>query len=175
MSDVGKLKPGEEINVAIRQACQRSFGVLDSSFLCRSVSTLEPRPPLCVGVETSLEEVLALLKRERIGCVLITGENGKLTGIFSERDLVLKVCPELESKLPRPVREFMTADPVAEGPDASIAWALTLMSHGGFRHLPIVDGTGIPVGIISVKDVVDAIVASSIDDLLEFEGELPLP
>jgi CBS domain-containing protein len=52
----------------------------------------------------------------------------------------------------------MTADPVRERPETTIAFALTLMSNGGFRHLPIVDDEDQPIGILSVKDVVDFLV-----------------
>ena len=49
----------------------------------------------------------------------------------------------------------MTEDPESLPEDAEIAWAVNRMSLGGFRHVPLVDGNGRPVGILSVKDVVN--------------------
>ena len=52
----------------------------------------------------------------------------------------------------------MTADPETLRPEDRIAWALKLMHVGGYRHVPLTDETGRPVGVISVKDIVDFIV-----------------
>lgn len=158
-----------ELAQTIQQACMSSVGVLDSGFLCRSVSVLNSKQPLCIPVHTALEEVVALLRSNKVGCVLIVGADGKLSGIFSERDLLLKAMDNYEVKKKLDVGQFMTKDPVAERPDATIAFALNLMSSGGFRHLPLVDESNMPVGIVSVKDVVDFIVESFTSSLLNLE------
>ena len=85
-----------------------------------------------------------------IGC-LIVEQQGTLAGIFTERDVLNKISEELP--LDRPVSEFMTVSPTAIEPDDSIAYALHTMDLGGYRHLPIVDGGGKPIGIISVRDI----------------------
>ena len=72
---------------------------------------------------------------------------------------------KVESLSAAMVEDFMTKDPVRESPEASIAFALNLMSHGGFRHVPIVDQDNIPIGIISVKDVVDHIVKCMLEEI----------
>ena len=153
---------------AIQTACRASFGVLDTNFLCRSVSVLEPKAPLCVDEDSTIEAVVNLLREKKVGCVLITAKSGALKGIFSERDVVLKVTHQFERNKSRPVSEFMTKEPVTQAPDATIGFVLNLMSAGGFRHMPIVDSDGHAIGIISVKDVVDFIVKSFTDDLLAF-------
>jgi CBS domain-containing protein len=61
----------------------------------------------------------------------------------------------------------MTKDPVREQPEASLAFALSVMSHGGFRHVPIVDHEDIPIGIVSVKDVVDYFVQKMLDGIFD--------
>jgi CBS domain-containing protein len=160
----------QKINEAIRHACSRNFGVLDSAFLCQSVSVLEPGAPICVREECAVSEVLSIMRAHKKGCVLVTGAGKKLTGIFSERDVLLKIVEESNGSGARPIRELMTRDPIAQPPDITIAFALNLMSQGGFRHLPLVDGEGSPIGIISVKDVVDYIVSTLVDDLLNFEA-----
>jgi CBS domain-containing protein len=51
------------------------------------------------------------------------------------------------------VEEFMTPNPQTLTPDAKIAFAIQRMDQGGYRHLPIVDAQGTPIGVISVRDI----------------------
>lgn len=154
---------------SIQNACSTSIGVLDSGFLCRSISVLNPKNPICVAENTTVSQTVEHLRSNRVGCVLVVSPKGKLVGIFSERDLLLKVMDDYPVKAGKPITLFMTKDPVAEGPDATIAFALNLMSSGGFRHLPLVDAEGGPIGIVSVKDVVDFIVESFTASLLNLD------
>lgn len=160
------------INKALVYTDKEQFGVLDSKFLCQSISILDPAEPITVPGSSSIEAVAQHLRDNRVGCVLVVDEAGKLEGIFSERDYILKVQGVPGAKK-EPVSNFMTRNPVAEAPDIAIAYALNLMSQGGFRHLPLVDSDNMPVAVISVKDVIDYIVSSFIDDLMNFEVELP--
>jgi len=66
-----------------------------------------------------------------------------------------------------PIESVMTKDPVCERPETTVAYALNLMSHGGFRHLPIVDQDMMPIGILSVKDVVDYLVGKMMEGLVD--------
>ena len=130
--------------------------VLDDAALREPVSVLQPVSPVCAEVGTSIGEVVRRMQEFRIGCVLIVSQR-KLAGIFTERDLLLKVLGSNCDLEATPVDEFMTRAPEAIRPVDSIAFALNKMSLGGFRHVPIVDDTERPVGIISVKDIVDHI------------------
>lgn len=159
----------DSVNAAIKLVLESSTGVLDKEFLHSSVSVLEPKNPVCVREEATLAEVLQQLREGKIGCVLVVDGSGVLTGIFSERDFLLKVAKEYEHVQNQPVAKFMTPHPVTESMACTMAFALNLMSHGGFRHLPIVDGDNRPTGIVSVKDVVDYLVQSLMKDLMEFE------
>ena len=159
----------QKLGAAVKYACDRRFGSLDQGFLCQSLSVLNPHAPICVSPRDSVREVLEIFRNNRVGCVLIKDDLRKLVGIFSERDLVLKVDLAQSSNLGRAVEEFMTREPATAGFDTTIAFALNLMSHGGFRHLPIVDSEGFPVGLVSIKDVVDHLVESFLKDLLDFE------
>ena len=70
-----------------------------------------------------------------------------------------------------PVSDYMTPHPVCERPDASLAFALNLMSNGGFRHIPIVDQDNMPIGIVSIKDMVDHIVKKMLKAINEAVDE----
>lgn len=159
---------GEGFEEASILATGRTFGALDPNFLCQSLSLIGLKQPVCVNEDTSLAEVVEALQKNKIGCLLIVDKAGKLKGIFSERDCVLKVVGKIPDLSTRNISEFMTKDPVTQPPDGSVAYALNLMSQGGFRHIPIVDQDMVPIGIVSIKDIVDYLVARLTEDLLNF-------
>ncbi len=159
----------DQIGQALRYSCDRKFGVLEGNFLCQSISILNPKTPLCVSENESIEEVVKKLQEHKIGCVLVTDSKGKLIGIFSERDCLLKVLGKGIDMKTTKVSTMMTPDPISQPPDGGIGYVLNLMCQGGFRHIPIVDREYLPVGIISVKDVIDYIVKTMVEDLLNFE------
>ena len=149
---------------------QEQFGVLDNRFLAKSVGVLDPHPPILVHQETKLVEILSRLQQEKIGCVLVTDVSGKLTGIFTERDALLKVALKPLDVNITPVFRVMTHNPQTATMTTTVALALNMMSHGGYRHIPIVDDEGYPVGVISVKDIVDYVAHTVTRDLSKFGG-----
>lgn len=117
-----------------------------------SVSRLRPTPPFTVAPNEAVGVVVALMRRAHIGCVLVC-EGDRLLGLFTERDLLRRVLA-VGLPLSTPVRECMTEDPVVVRPKESIGAALRSMEQGGYRHLPVVDEAGRPVGVLSVKRIV---------------------
>ena len=81
----------------------------------------------------------------------VVSDYGNLIGIVTERDLTRAVAGRVHSSEAR-VREWMTADPLTLGPDATPADAAKIMLDNGFRHVPIVED-GRAVGIVSIRDV----------------------
>jgi CBS domain-containing protein len=128
--------------------------VLDQHVLREPVRRLDPRAPIVVAPATTVRDVIRVMREHRIGCVLVV-EGDALLGIFTERDMLLKLEAAM---LDHPVRQLMTPDPEVLSAEAPIVYALNKMSVGGFRHVPLVDGRGRPVGVVSVKDIVDYIV-----------------
>ena len=110
------------------------------------------RPVTTVSPDATIGEVLQLMADRAIGCVVVT-EDERLVGIFSERDVVLKIGTEIADLAERPVSEFMTRDPQALASNSKVAFALHRMAVGHYRHVPIVDEQQRPVAIISVRDV----------------------
>lgn len=147
----------------IHSACAVGVQLIPPTLLCDSIGSIGLKDPLVVRPEATLAECVEVLQRHKVGSLLVVDEQGKLVGIFTERDCILKVMGKVESLKDAFVRDFMTPNPVRERPEASIAFALNLMSHGGFRHVPIVDQDDVPIGIISVKDVVDHIVSRMLE------------
>jgi CBS domain-containing protein len=121
-----------------------------------SISRLNPTPPLQVKPEQTVADAVALMRKERVGCVLIC-EHGQLIGIFTERDLTRRVLAEHKS-LSVPISAVMTADPVVVQPNQAIGLAVKLMEEGGYRHLPVVDARRKALGVLSVKRIVHYLV-----------------
>ena len=159
-----------KLGKALQSFCSMDFGVVKNEFLCQPVSALGLDSPVCVHEGTSIADVMRSLQSHRTGAVLVTNETEVLTGIFTERDFVLKVYGQ-EGVDSKPVSEFMTKDPVVETPAVTLAFVLNLMSHGGFRHVPIVDEEKKPISVIGVKNVVDFIVERMTQDLLDIPLE----
>jgi CBS domain-containing protein len=125
----------------------------DGRSLHEPIQVLPFAPPLSVTRKTSVAEAIRVMQEQHVGCVLVQ-EGDRLVGIFTERDVLNKVAGSATDPRQTLVETVMTADPEALPVDASISFALNLMSEGGFRHLPLVDAAHRPVGMLSVKHVV---------------------
>lgn len=141
----------------IQSACAVGVELISPQLLCDSIATIGLREPHAVTGSTSVRTCIEMMQSKRIGSILIIDPNGKMQGIFTERDCLMKILGK-DIDLAKPVSDFMTRHPVCERPEASLAFALNLMSNGGFRHIPIIDQDNMPIGVVSVKDVVDHIV-----------------
>lgn len=117
-----------------------------------SVARLWPVAPTAVEADRPVRDAVIALREHRIGCVLVTRQ-GRLVGLFTERDLLVKV---LAAGLPLgvPLAECMTSDVVTVEPKDSVRTALARMQAGGYRHLPVVGEDGRPVGVLSAKRIV---------------------
>jgi CBS domain-containing protein len=117
-----------------------------------SVSRLHPTAPLRVAPEQTVAEAVRSMRERRVGCVLVCRED-RLLGVFTERDLMRRVLAA-DLPLSTPVADCMTPDPVVVGPKEPIGAAVRRMEEGGYRHLPVVDEVGRPLGVLSVKRIV---------------------
>ena len=88
--------------------------------------------------QTPLADALREMREHRQGCILVT-RDGKLSGIFTERDVLMKVVGTNIDLERTPIRPYMTRDPVRLPEDAIVAYALNKMCVEGFRHVPLTD------------------------------------
>jgi CBS domain-containing protein len=116
------------------------------------VARLWPAEPRAVAADRPVREAVAAMREHRVGCILVT-RAGRLVGLFTERDLLVRV---LAAGLPLavPLAECMTADPVTVEPTDPVNVALGRMQAGGYRHLPVVGPDGRPVGVLSANRLV---------------------
>ena len=104
---------------------------------------------LDVAPELPLEEAARRIDERRVGAAVVLS-GGRLAGILTERDVLRAVAAgRVEGTT---VAEWMTAHPETIEPSETTGQAAALMIHGGFRHLPVVDG-GKAVGMISIRDL----------------------
>ena len=153
---------GEGAEEAGARAPGRGTRALDQRAIWRPIRDLAPRDPVQLPPSATVREAVRVLREHGIGCVLVS-EDGRLTGILTERDLLLKLDP---TTLDVPLRGLMTPDPEVLALDDPIVYALNKMSVGGFRHVPLVDDDHRPVGIVSVKDIVQYVVDVFASDVL---------
>ena len=125
--------------------------------LKRPLSVIAPGEMVLIESPAPVLEAVQLMSDRHIGCVLVV-RDGKLKGIFTDRDVVSRVVAAGVDPAKTAVRRVMTTTPETLRPTDSIAFALNLMSLGGYRHIPLVDKSGVPVGIVSVKDIVGYLV-----------------
>ncbi len=121
-----------------------------------SVSRLHPTAVRQVTPTQTVAEAVHLMRGENVGCVLVC-EGERLVGIFTERDLMRRIVAP-GKPLTLPVAECMTRDPVVVHPKEPVGAAVRHMEEGGYRHLPVVDQLGRPVGVLSVKRIVHYLV-----------------
>jgi CBS domain-containing protein len=120
------------------------------------VSELMAHRPLVVDADATVVSAVNAMNERHTGCVLVQ-RDGKLVGIFTERDVLRKVIFR-EGHQGWKVEAVMTRKPETLRPNASVAFALNKMSVDGYRHIPIVDHDGKAVGVLSVKDIVNFVV-----------------
>jgi CBS domain-containing protein len=118
--------------------------------LGQHLDELHALPPTTLDASAYAADAIGLMHESGIDCVLVT-DGGRLVGIFTDRDAVLKVAGMRADRAA--LRDVMTRDPVVLRHDDPIAVAINKMAVGGFRHIPIVDGGGLPTGVVSAKDV----------------------
>ncbi|MGA7869734.1 MAG: CBS domain-containing protein [Candidatus Binatus sp.] len=128
--------------------------VLESALANTVLSEVVSQPALTVSASTTLADAIHLMQRERRACVLVM-ENDRLAGIFTERDVLMKVAGQPLDLARTPVSVSMTADPFTLPADANVAFALSKMVLEGFRHIPLVDDDGRPTAVVSMRNLIE--------------------
>jgi len=118
-----------------------------------------------IAAEATLADAARTLSKKRIGALVVTDEDGNISGIVSERDVVRHVGADGPSALSLRVRSAMTSHVECCAPDEDALHVLDRMTKGRFRHMPVVEG-GRMAGLLSIGDVVKARI-----DEIEAENE----
>lgn len=122
-----------------------------------------------VSPSTPILEAMQIMAEKNIGDLLVL-EEGRITGIISERDFVRKTAKAGGCDLNAPVSEMMTREVITVTPSQSIEHCMQIMTEKHIRHLPVVEGDQI-MGLISIGDVIKGIISSqefTIDQLEKY-------
>lgn len=114
--------------------------------------------------EMTVRAACRLLAEKRIGAMLIV-ESNKIVGIFTERDALNKVLATGVDPDTTTLAQVMVSNPMTIRSDKPLGFALAMMADGGFRHVPVVDDNGAPLGMVSARDALG-------QDMLELEKEM---
>ena len=137
--------------------------VFDHGLVREPLSEIPVREAIILAASSTVTEAMRAMQREHLGCVLVTDDgtrSSKLVGIFTERDVLLRIVDRGKNPATLPLSEVMTPDPDVLSVKSTVAYALNKMSVGGFRHVPVVDDEHRPACVVSVRDIVEFLVAA---------------
>jgi CBS domain-containing protein len=112
---------------------------------------LDPEPAITVPPGEPTANVVRLMRDRRHGSVLVL-DDGRIVGIFTERDIVNRVAGQRRDLDSLPISEVMTRNPKALRDDHSVAFALHRMAVGNYRHVPVLT-KGQPPRFVTVRGV----------------------
>jgi CBS domain-containing protein len=125
--------------------------------------------PATVSVLSTAQEAVQTMLERDVGAVAVIDEQGIVAGMFTERDVLAKLALSGRDPKTIPVRELMSPMVEMATEETTAAEALQVMIEQHYRHMPIVDAEGKVLGIISIRNILEA----RIDDLLEELGADP--
>ena len=108
----------------------------------------------------SLLDIAKLLAQHGVGCIVIVGDNDKIAGIMSERDLMRAIGQAGPKVLDKPVSDFMTKTVVTAREADTVDQLMSEMTMHQFRHMPVVE-RGRLLGLVSIGDLVKIHVADA--------------
>jgi CBS domain-containing protein len=123
---------------------------VERSLMEDPVSVLKPGRAVTLPPTATVAEAIQTMLTRNVGALLIVAADGKLLGIFSERDLLTKVAGTEPDYATKPVSQYMTPNPETVRETDSLGFALHKMDVGGYRHMPVIKD-GQPLGMISVR------------------------
>ena len=106
-----------------------------------------------VRPDNSAHDVAVFLADRKIGAAVVTGNDGEIVGIVSERDIVRAYAKHETRLAEQSVKSLMTSPVVTCSPDTKIADVAQLMDSHHIRHMPVVEGTRL-IGVVSIRDIV---------------------
>ena len=122
------------------------------------------RPLISTSRDVTVRAACCLMAEKRIGALLVLDQQ-RIAGIFTERDALNKVLATGIDPETTKLAQVMVSDPMTIRADKPLGYALAMMSDGGFRHVPVFDDSGAPLGMVSARDALG-------QDLLELEKEM---
>ena len=129
------------------------------------LSSLTQEKFIVLNEQATLRDAIASMQKYHTGCILVENDH-KITGIFTERDIVQNIVGNRHNLEKECVSDYMTKSPDVLHFQDPIAFALNKMISGGYRHIPIVDKAKKPIGIIAMQDIINHLGDYFFDDIV---------
>jgi CBS domain-containing protein len=123
---------------------------------------------LTIGPDVIVYEALELMAVKDVGALVVV-EDGRVVGVFSERDYARKVILKGRSSGDTPVKQIMTAEVITVEPGQTTQQCMQIMTDRRVRHLPVVEG-GRVLGMLSIGDLVRAVLAEQAQTIEQLEN-----
>jgi CBS domain-containing protein len=121
-----------------------------------------------VAPDASVYEAVQQMAEKNVGALVVM-KGSELVGIISERDYARKVILKDRSSRDTPVADIMTVSVVTVATDATVDDCMRLCTDGRLRHLPVLDGAGKLVGVVSIGDLVKATISEQQQTISQLE------
>jgi CBS domain-containing protein len=119
--------------------------------------------------DDTVYEALKLLAGYEVGALMVM-DRGNLVGVLSERDYTRKIALQGRSSKDTRVAEIMTRDVLYVNPQTTTHQCMALMSEKRIRHLPVIEKDGTVLGMISIRDILDDIIADHEETIAQLEN-----
>jgi CBS domain-containing protein len=130
----------------------------------RSVIEQKKKGVVLAPATTTVSQAALMMHKANLGALMVVDGNGKLTGIFTERDALFRVLALGRDPTKTKLVQVMTKNPRTVAPEKPFGYALHMMYENGFRHVPVVE-KGRPVGMVTARDALGP-------ELNEFESDV---
>lgn len=107
-----------------------------------------------ISASASIHDLVNILNTHHIGALVVSSDGKRIDGIVSERDVVRAMPGKLDQLIGMHVRDIMTVDVHTCTPDSTAAELMKMMTEHRIRHVPVVDGEGTLISIVSIGDIV---------------------
>ncbi len=130
----------------------------------RHILQTKGRDIIGIAESATLAEAAQILAHHHVGALVIQDSGGALTGIFSERDLVRAVAEDGPLALNRAIAVYMSRQVTTCNENDTMENLMEMMTHGRFRHVPVLDERQRLAGMISIGDVVKSRIAETLSE-----------
>jgi len=124
----------------------------------KAILDLKGRDVITAGPNTTVAEAAAILSKKKIGAIVVVGMENRISGMFTERDLVHAIAKHGKDGLDQALAKVMTAKVYRCHEETTVNELMELMTSRRFRHVPV-ESNGKLAGIISIGDVVKSRIA----------------
>jgi len=157
--------PGDELCVEcghdlLDAGLPRARSGMQARIFADPLSVLDPAAPITVTRGTSAAEAIRLMKERRYGSVFVL-DGDRLAGIFTERDVLMKLAGRAVDPAKTTVGDLMTPEPATLNLEDPLSFAIHLMAVRGLRHIPILKD-GKPMGVVSIRGILSYLTSQAL-------------